>query len=141
MTAPSTFTVGLVQMAVTGDRATTVAAAIEKIREAAGRGAQIISLQELFNAPYFCKSLKLERFDIAEPIPGPTVETLQRVAQELGVALVVPIYEKQAPGLYKNSAAVVDADGTPARRIPQDAHPARPHVRGEVLLHAGGRRS
>ena len=112
MTASSTFTVGLVQMAVTGDRATTVTAAIEKIREAAAKGAQIISLQELFNAPYFCKSLKLERFDIAEPIPGPTVVQLQQVAQELGVVLVVPIYEKQTAGIYRNSAAVVDADGT-----------------------------
>jgi N-carbamoylputrescine amidase len=112
MTASSTFTVGLIQMAVTGDAATTLTQATEKIREAAARGAQIISLQELFNAPYFCKSLKLERFDIAEPIPGPTVAALQKVAQELGVVLIVPIYEKQAPGLYRNSAAVVDADGT-----------------------------
>jgi N-carbamoylputrescine amidase len=111
MTVSSTFTVGLVQMAVTGDRATTLAQAIEKIREAAARGAQIISLQELFNAPYFCKSLKLERFDIAEPIPGPTVDALQNVAQELGVVLVAPTYEKQAPGVYKNSASVIDADG------------------------------
>ena len=111
MTASSTFTVGLIQMAVTGDAATTLTQATEKIREAAARGAQIISLQELFNAPYFCKSLKLERFDIAEPIPGPTVAALQTVAQELGVVLIVPIYEKQAAGLYRNSAAVVDADG------------------------------
>jgi N-carbamoylputrescine amidase len=110
MIAPSTFSVGLVQMAVTGDSASTLAAATEKIREAAGRGAQVISLQELFNAPYFCKSLKLENFDIAESIPGPTVGALQRVAQELGVVLVVPIYERQAPGIYKNSAAVLPHD-------------------------------
>ena len=112
MTASSTFTVGLVQMAVTGDAAATLAQATGKIREAAARGAQIISLQELFNAPYFCKSLKLERFDIAEPIPGPTVIALQKVALELGVVLVVPIYEKQAAGLYRNSAAIIDADGS-----------------------------
>jgi N-carbamoylputrescine amidase len=112
MTDSSTFTIGLVQMAVTGDRATTLAQAIERIREAAGRGAQIISLQELFNAPYFCKSLSLAPFDLAEPLPGPTIEALQRVAQELGVVLVAPIYEKQAPGIYKNSAGVIDADGT-----------------------------
>jgi N-carbamoylputrescine amidase len=111
MTVSSTFTVGLIQMAVTGDRAATLATAIVRIREAAARGAQIISLQELFNAPYFCKSLKLEHFDIAEPIPGPTVAALQVVAKELAVVLVVPIYEKQAPGIYKNSAAVIDADG------------------------------
>ena len=112
MPASSSFTVGLIQMAVTGDAATTLVQAIAKIREAAARGAQIISLQELFNAPYFCKSLKLERFDIAEPIPGPTVAALQTVAQELGVVLVVPIYEKQAAGLYRNTAAIVDDDGS-----------------------------
>ncbi|MFN8582624.1 MAG: agmatine deiminase family protein [Gemmatimonadaceae bacterium] len=69
-------------------------------------------LQELFNAPYFCKSLKMEWFDIAEPIPGPTVERLQALARELEIVLIVPIYERQAAGLYRNSAAVIDADGT-----------------------------
>jgi N-carbamoylputrescine amidase len=111
MTASSSFSVGLVQMAVTGDRAATVAQASERIREAAGRGAQIICLQELFNAPYFCKTLNLAHFDIAEPIPGPTVEHMQALAQSLGVVLVVPVYERQAAGIYKNAAAIVDADG------------------------------
>jgi N-carbamoylputrescine amidase len=106
-----TFTVGLVQMAVAGDVASTVAATSERVREAAGRGAQVICLQELFAAPYFCKRLELERFNYAEPIPGPTVERMQALAQELGVVLVVPVYERQAAGLYRNSAAIVDADG------------------------------
>ena len=112
MSATARFTIGLIQDAVTADRAATLDATVARIRDAAGRGAQIICLKELFDAPYFCKSLKLDRFDLAEPVPGPTTERLQAVAKELDVALIVPLYEKQAPGLYRNSAAVIDADGT-----------------------------
>ena len=106
------FTVGLVQQAVAASAAETVDAAERGIREAAARGAQIVCLQELFNAPYFCKVTDAERFDLAEPIPGPTVERMQGVARELGIVIVVPIFEKRGPGLYHNSAAVIDADGT-----------------------------
>lgn len=81
------------------------------VRAAHARGAQIICLQELFNAPYFCKSLDPAWFDLAEPIPGPTVERMQALARELEVVLIVPMYERQAAGLYRNSAAVIDADG------------------------------
>ncbi|MGQ0648593.1 MAG: carbon-nitrogen hydrolase [Gemmatimonadaceae bacterium] len=108
----NTFSVGLVQeTAASRDIASNEARVVERIREAQARGAQIICLQELFNAPYFCKSLNLEWFDLAEPIPGPTIERMQRLAKELAIVLVVPIYEKEAPGLYRNSAAVIDADG------------------------------
>ncbi len=103
--------VGLVQETASDDRAANLERTIVRIREAAARGAQIIALQELFNAPYFCKSLRIERFDLAEPINGDTVQTLQGIAQELAVVLVVPIYERQAAGLYRNSACVIDADG------------------------------
>jgi len=106
------FTVGLVQQAVAASAAETVDAAERGIRDAAARGAQIICLEELFNAPYFCKVTDAERFDLAEPIPGPTVQRMQGVARELGIVIVVPIFEKRGPGLYHNSAAVVDADGT-----------------------------
>jgi len=106
------FTVGLVQQAVAPSAAETVDAAERGIRDAAARGAQIVCLQELFNAPYFCKVTDAERFDLAEPIPGPTVERMQHLARELGIVIVVPIFEKRGPGLYHNSAAVVDADGT-----------------------------
>jgi N-carbamoylputrescine amidase len=108
-TAP--FTLGLIQQAVQPTAEATVADAERGIRDAASRGAQIICLQELFNAPYFCKVTDAERFDLAEPIPGPTVERMQRLAKELGIVIVVPIFEKRGPGLYHNSAAVVDADG------------------------------
>ena len=106
------FTVGLIQDSASSDARATLAASIVRIREAAALGAQIICLKELFNAPYFCKSQRSERFDIAEPIPGPTTETLQSLARELDVVLVVPVFEKQARGVYRNSAAIIDADGT-----------------------------
>ena len=106
------FTVGIIQDAVLSDARATVEATVARIREAAALGAQIICLKELFNAPYFCKSQKCERFDIAEPIPGPTTETMRRLAKELDVVLIVPVFEKQAPGVYRNSAAIIDADGT-----------------------------
>jgi N-carbamoylputrescine amidase len=105
------FTLGLIQETVSVDGQENVDRAIERVREAAARGAQIICLQELFNAPYFCKVTDAERFDLAEPIPGPTVEAMQRVAKELAVVIVVPIFERRAAGVYHNSAAVVDADG------------------------------
>jgi N-carbamoylputrescine amidase len=110
MTTP--FTIGLIQDSVTADAALTLDHAVEQIREAAGRGAQIICLQELFNSPYFCKAEKCDRFDLAESIPGPTVERMQSLAKELKVVIIVPIFERQAAGVYRNSAAVVDADGS-----------------------------
>lgn len=106
------FTVGLIQDAVTADVSANVERSIANVREAASRGAQIICLQELFNSPYFCKAEKCDRFDLAEPIPGPTVERMQSVAKELEVVLIVPVFERQAAGVYRNSAAIVDADGS-----------------------------
>ena len=105
-------TVGLIQESVTSDASANVERAAERVREAAGRGAQIVCLQELFNAPYFCKAQKCERFDIAEPIPGPAVERMQKLAQELDIVLIVPVFERQAAGVYRNSAAIVDAGGS-----------------------------
>jgi N-carbamoylputrescine amidase len=106
-----TFTVGLIQQSVSESLAANVQATVAKIRDAAGRGAQIICLQELFNSLYFCKAEKGERFDLAEPIPGPTTLTMQALARELEVVLIVPLFERQAAGIYRNSAAVIDADG------------------------------
>src|SRR5689334_557480 len=111
MSATKPFTVGLIQEAVTPDVSANLNDAISKIREAHARGAQIICLQELFNCQYFCKAQKGERFELAEPIPGPTVTTLQALAKDLEIVLIVPIFERQAAGVYRNSAAVIDADG------------------------------
>jgi N-carbamoylputrescine amidase len=106
------YKIGLIQMAVAEDKETTVAAHERAIRDAAGQGAQVICLQELFDAPYFCKVTDAERFNLAEPMPGPTVERMQKLALELGVVIIVPMFEKRGPGVYHNSAAVVDADGS-----------------------------
>jgi N-carbamoylputrescine amidase len=110
MTTP--FTVGLIQESVTSDAAANVEHAVARVREAAARGAQIICLQELFNSQYFCKAQNSERFDLAEAIPGPTVERMQALAKELEVVIIVPIFERQTAGVYRNSAAIVDADGS-----------------------------
>ena len=106
------FTVGIIQDSASSDAKATLDATVVRIREAARRGAQVICLKEIFNAPYFCKSQKCERFDLAEPIPGPTTDVMQKLAKELDVVLVVPLFEKQAPGVYRNSAAIIDADGS-----------------------------
>ena len=86
--------------------------AVAKIREAAGRGAQIICLQELFRSQYFCREEDARLFDLAETIPGPTTDRLCALAKELEVVIVASLFEKRAPGLYHNTAAVIDADGT-----------------------------
>jgi N-carbamoylputrescine amidase len=106
------FTVALIQDGVAPTKAETLERTIASIRDAHARGAQVICLKELFDAPYFCKKLDLSRFDLAEPVSGPTVERLRALAAELAVVLVAPFFEKQAPGVYRNSAAVIDADGT-----------------------------
>ena len=113
MTLPTTgtVTVGLIQDTATNDLAANLARAVHCVRDAAAQGAQIICLQELFHAPYFCKVIRPDRFDIAEPIDGLVVTTMQAIAKQLEVVIVVPFYEKQAPGLYRNSATVIDADG------------------------------
>jgi N-carbamoylputrescine amidase len=100
-----------VQEAATADGDTNLRHAMGRIREAARRGAQIICLQELFNSRYFCQAERGERFDLAEPIPGPTSGALQALARELAVVIIVPLFERQAAGIYRNSAAVIDADG------------------------------
>ena len=106
------FTIGIIQDHADADVRGNLARAERLVRQAARRGAQIVCLKELFNTPYFCKSQVCDRFDLAEPIPGSTTETMQRLARELRIVLVVPIFERQAPGLYRNSAAVIDADGS-----------------------------
>src|SRR3954469_12730851 len=106
------FTVGIIQDSASADMQATIEASIVRVREAAALGAQIICLKELFNAPYFCKSQKCDRFDLAEPIPGPTTQTMQAIAKELDVVLIVPVFEKQGRGVYRNSAAIIDADGS-----------------------------
>jgi N-carbamoylputrescine amidase len=106
------FTIGIIQDAATPDLAANLQRTERLVREAAHRGAQIVCLKELFQAPYFCKSHQVDRFDLAEPIPGPSTDAMQRLAKELELVMVVPLFERQAAGLYRNSAAIIDADGS-----------------------------
>ncbi len=107
-----TVTLGLPQMACGEDRKANLATAVDRIRDAAARGAQVICLQELFLGPYFCQSEDHRFFQLAEAIPGPTTAVLSEVARELGVVVVASLFEKRAEGLYHNTAAIIDADGT-----------------------------
>jgi N-carbamoylputrescine amidase len=104
--------IGIVQDTASDDLEANVTRAVARVRSAASQGAKVICLQELFNAPYFCKTVRPERFDIAQPADGPVVQTFQALAKELDVVIVVPYYEREAPGLYRNSATVIDADGS-----------------------------
>jgi len=105
-------TIGIIQDTASDDAQQNLDRAVARVREAAARGARIICLQELFHAPYFCKRITAERFDLAQPVDGPIVRTFQAVARELAVVCVIPYYEREAPGLYRNSATVIDADGS-----------------------------
>jgi N-carbamoylputrescine amidase len=105
-------TLGLIQSRAFSSKEESLSAHMELIREAAAGGAQVICLQELFLTPYFCKREETDLFDLAEAIPGPTTEALMPLAKELGVVIVASLFEKRGPGLYHNTAAVIDADGS-----------------------------
>jgi N-carbamoylputrescine amidase len=103
---------GLIQMRCSIDPRENVDKAEAMIRTAAAAGANIICLQEIFNTIYFCQTEDHAYFRFAEEIPGPTTKRLGKVAENLGVVIVAPIFERRAAGLYHNSAAVIDADGS-----------------------------
>lgn len=104
--------VGMVQMSCTSNKQENLDKAIQKVREAAAKGAQIICLQELFTSLYFCDVEDYDNFKLAESIPGPSTDALQKVAAELGVVIIASLFEKRTEGLYHNTTAVLDADGT-----------------------------
>jgi N-carbamoylputrescine amidase len=106
------FRIGLVQMTCSRDPEENLEKAVARIREAAGRGAQIICLQELFRSQYFCREEDATRFELAEPIPGPSTEIMGKIARETGTVVVASLFERRAAGVYHNTAAVLNADGT-----------------------------
>jgi N-carbamoylputrescine amidase len=108
---PDKFTVGLIQMSMTSDPDRNLQHAIQLIRDASARGANMVCLPELFQTQYFCQREDATLFDLAEPIPGPSSEKLSRIAKELGIVLVSSLFEKRAPGLYHNTAAIFESDG------------------------------
>jgi N-carbamoylputrescine amidase len=108
----SAFRLGLVQLSVGPDPSANLDHAVARVKDAAARGAEIVVLPELFRTQYFCQAEDPANFELAEPIPGPTTDRLGAVAKERGVAIVVSVFERRAPGLYHNSAVVLDADGS-----------------------------
>jgi N-carbamoylputrescine amidase len=106
-----TFSLGLVQMSIPNDAVASVEKAVEGIGEAAKAGAQIVVLPELFRTPYFCQRQHADLFDLAEPIPGPTYATVANAAKVHGVTVVASLFEKRAPGLYHNTAAIIGPKG------------------------------
>jgi N-carbamoylputrescine amidase len=117
--------VGLIQQSCSADRDANIAKSIKGIREAAARGAQLVVLQELHTGVYFCQSEDSACFDLAETIPGPSTKAFGAIARELEVVIVTSLFERRAPGVYHNTAVVLERDGTIAGRhrkmhIPDD---------------------
>jgi N-carbamoylputrescine amidase len=106
------FTIGLIQARSTKDAEENLARVSAKIREAADRGAQIVCTHELFRSEYFCRTEDAELFNLAEPVPGPATEALAKVAKEKKVVIVASLFERRAAGIYHNTCAVLDADGS-----------------------------
>ncbi len=102
----------LVQTSWTGDKESMIKAHEEYARQAAADGAKVICFQELFYGPYFCQVQDAQYYAYAESIPGPTVERFSALAAQLGIVMVLPMYEQEQPGILYNTAAVLDADGT-----------------------------
>jgi len=121
----SSLHIGLVQQSCSHNRFENIQKSIQGIRQAHSRGARLIVLQELHCGPYFCQTEDTRCFDLAEPIPGPATETFGALAKELQVVIVTSIFERRAPGLYHNTAVVLESDGSIAGRyrkmhIPDD---------------------
>ncbi len=108
----STVKVGLVQMSCTDVVSENLDKAVKGIKDAASKGAQIVCLQELFTSLYFCDVEDYDKFNLAEAVPGPSTNALGLVAKELGVVIVASLFEKRAQGIYHNTTAVIDADGS-----------------------------
>ena len=120
---------GLVQMACGETVTANVETAVDLVRQAAARGAQIVCLQELFACRYFCQREDAANFGLAEPVPGPTTDRFAALAADLRVVLVVPVFERRAAGVYHNSVAVIDADGSLLGRY------RKTHVPDDPLYH------
>ena len=108
----SSLSIALVQQTCGTDHDATLSKTCDLIRQAAAKGAQLVTLQELHGGPYFCQTEETSQFDQAEPIPGPTTERLGALAKELGIVLVASLFERRAAGLYHNTAVVFETDGS-----------------------------
>jgi len=105
------YTIGLLQLAFSSDPNDNLKKTLSWVEKAAAQGAQIICLPELYRSQYFCQKEDSSFFDFAETIPGSSTDAFQKAAKKLGVSIIVPLFEKRAPGVYHNSAVIIDADG------------------------------
>ncbi len=103
--------IGLVQMQCSTNADENTRRAAEFVVEAGARGAQIVCLPEMYRTPYFCQKEDAATFDLAEPVPGPSTQVLGEAARKAGVSVIIPIFERRAPGLYHNSAVLMDPKG------------------------------
>lgn len=110
--AAGNFTIGVLQLAMAGAPEANVKNAIDWLGRAAKAGAQVVCLPELYRTRYFCQFEDVAPFDWAEPVPGPSTNTFQEAARRHEVAVIVPVFERRAPGLYHNTAVVIDKDGS-----------------------------
>ncbi len=108
----SNLTVALIQQSCSDSRTANISKTISMVRKAAARGAELVILQELHTALYFCQSEETALFDLAEPVPGPTTEEFGAIARELGIVIVTSIFERRAAGLHHNTAVVIERDGS-----------------------------
>lgn len=104
--------IALIQQSNTADHASNLAKLEKNIREVASQGAELVVLQELHNGLYFCQTEDVSVFDQAETIPGPSTERFGKLAEEISIVIVLSLFEKRAPGLYHNTAVVIEKDGT-----------------------------
>jgi len=109
--SPSSFKIALVQMSCSADPADNLTRARARIVEAAGRGATLVCLPELFRSQYFCQAEDHANFDLAEPIPGPSTAALAETARDNRVVIIASLFERRAAGVYHNTAVIIDADG------------------------------
>ena len=112
MNPGNNLTIALVQMSCAAVPQENLVAAVAKVEEAARGGAKVVCLPELFRSQYFCQREDTALFDLAEPVPGPSTEALAKVARKLNVVIIVPVFERRTAGIYHNSVAVLDGDGS-----------------------------
>jgi N-carbamoylputrescine amidase len=139
MQGASKFKVGLVQMAASPDAGDNLARAVSFVEQAAGMGAEVVCLPELFRSQYFCQREDAALFDLAESVPGPSTQALGSVAREKTITVIAPIFERRAAGLYHNSVAIIDAEGEVSgiyrkMHIPDDPRTTRSFISPRAIL-------
>src|SRR5260370_14087075 len=129
--------IGLIQMTCAPEPGPNLEKAVARVEEAAGRGAQIVCLQELYRSPYPCQAEEMAQFELAEPIPGPTSERLGRLAAAGEIVIVAPIFERRAAGVYHNAALVLSESGPAPGHYRMIPIPAAPRDYKKIFLPRG----